>query len=301
MNALITGATGLVGRRLAPQFHPVSITTRSADRARKTFPSQDVSVVQWDYGSEDLNLNGIESPKAVINLMGESVAEGRWNDAKKKRMYDSRVVATRKLVEAIGRMETKPEVLISTSAVGFYGDHGDEQITEDHPNGTGFLAELSADWEAAAREVEKHGVRLVIVRIGIVLSTEGGALAALLPIFKLGGGGRLGSGKQFFPWIHIDDLVKLFCWAASNTSTSGIYNAAAPNPVTNKQFTKSLASAIHRPAFLPVPKFALKLALGEFADTLFDSQRVVPKRSIDEGFEFQFADLDSAFANLFAR
>ena len=300
-DVLITGATGLVGRQLVPKFERVAITTRDELRARTKFPDENkVSIIQWNYRDEPLDLSATMSPKAVINLMGESVAEGRWTDAKKKRMYDSRVVATRKLVQVIGEMETKPEVLVSTSAVGFYGDHGDGEITEVFPNGTGFLAELSNDWEMAAREVEQFGVRLVIVRIGVVLSLEGGALAALLPVFKMGGGGRLGSGTQFFPWIHIDDLVNLFAWVAENSSANGVYNATAPNPVTNKDFTRTLASALHRPAWFPVPKFALRLALGEFADSLFDSQRVVPAKALEQGFKFHYANLDSAFDHLFA-
>lgn len=299
-DVLITGATGLVGRQILPRFERAVITTRNATSARNKFPHDNVSIIQWNYDNEDLNLTNVAAPNAIINLMGESVAEGRWTTAKKKRMYDSRVIATEKLVQSIGNMETKPEVMVSTSAVGYYGDHGDNPITEHVSNGSGFLAELCVDWEAAAREVEKFGVRLVVIRIGIVLSTEGGALAALLPIFKLGGGGQLGSGQQFFPWIHIDDLVNLICWAVRSPDASGVYNATAPHPVTNKEFTKSLAAAIHRPAFLPVPKFALRLLKGEFAESLFESQNVVPSRALEQGFDFKFPRLDAAFANLFS-
>ena len=192
----------------------------------------------------------------------------------------------------------KPEVIVSASAVGYYGDTGDYEVNETQPAASDFLAETCKDWEQAASAAEEIGIRLCILRIGIVMARKGGALAEMLPVFRKGLGGRLGSGRQYFPWIHIDDLVSLINWALDNQSASGVYNAVAPNPVTNREFTRQLATTLGRPAFLPVPKFAIRLALGEFADSLFHSQRVVPAAALRDGFEFQFNELDECLTNL---
>ncbi len=295
---LITGGTGLVGRRLSEHLEEnVVVTSRNAEAAQKSLVNPQVEAIQWDYQSARPNLSSLRL-KAIVNLMGESVAKGRWTPEKKSRMHESRIRSTQLLIESVAALEPKPEVLVSASAVGFYADGGEQEITETGEMGTGYLADLAHAWEDAATQIESLGVRLVILRIGVVLSTDGGALAEMLPIFKSGFGGRLGSGKQYFPWVHIDDLVRLICWAIENDEVSGVYNATSPCPVTNSEFTKVLARAIRRPAFLPVPKFALKLTFGEFAESLYASQRVVPANAIQQGFEFRYPTLESALAHL---
>ncbi|MEM9413259.1 MAG: TIGR01777 family oxidoreductase, partial [Planctomycetota bacterium] len=279
-------------------FQHTHITTRNAKRASQKFDIDQTGFIEWSSVNEPLELPEEFACRAVVNLMGESVAEGRWTEEKKRRIRSSRVDGTKKLVEAIAKLKSKPEVMVSASAVGYYGDHADREITESTGRGSGFLAEVCGQWEAAAAPIAEMGIRLVFIRIGIVLSEQGGALEKMLPVFRMGGGGRLGDGKQFFPWIHIDDLVSLICWAVNTPSVSGVLNGAAPNPVTNAEFTRSLASTLHRPAVLPVPKFAVRLMLGEFADSLFDSQRVIPAAALSNGFEFQFPNLETALSDL---
>ena len=296
---LVTGGTGLVGKQLAKSHPNILVSSRNPDSARKKLAGHVTDVVPWTAGQEAVDLNPFEPIDAVVNLAGESVAEGRWSESKKKRIYDSRVVGTRKLVQSIKQMDRKPSVLISASAVGIYGNTGDHEVDETHASGTGFLADTCVDWEREAKAIEDAGIRLCILRIGIVMSLQGGALARMLPIFKSGLGGRLGNGRQYFPWIHIQDLVSMISWAIENENARGIYNATAPVPVTNREFTRQLSVALSRPAFLPVPAFALRLALGEFATSLFDSQKVVPQAAKRDGFKFRFNELDECLSNLF--
>ncbi len=295
---LVTGATGMVGNRLVTALDRVLITTRNPDSARGRFGDQIIAAIGWDPMHESLSLRQHEPIQTVVNLMGESIAEGRWTIAKKKRIRDSRVVGTNRLVDAIANMNIRPEVVISASAVGYYGDRGDEIVNEQTQPADGFLADVCREWEQATLPLVEMGVRLVTIRIAMVLARHGGALKSLLPIFKTGLAGRLGNGKQYFPWIHLDDLVGLILWAIHNESAQGVYNGSAPNPVTNREWTQRLAAALNRPAFIPVPAFAVRWALGEFADSLFDSQRVVPAAAIRDGFEFQFPTLDSCLADL---
>ena len=297
MSTLITGATGLVGTRLAKQIDSVVATSRNAESAKAKL-GDSVHVVQWKSVDQPLDLSGVPKTSSVVNLMGDSIAKGRWSDAKKKSIRESRVQGTEQLVDAVLKLDPLPEVFVSASAVGYYGSRGDEELTESSSKGTGFLADVCDEWEQATSRLKEAGVRTVIVRIGIVLAREGGALAEMLTPFKLGVGGPLGNGSQYFPWVHIDDLVGIILHSINNSNVSGVLNAAAPGIVTNKQWTAALAKQLHRPALLPVPKFALRLAIGEFADSLFFSQNVKPDAALAAGYQFKFSDLESALANL---
>lgn len=298
MTTLVTGATGLVGSQLVKRLDSVVVTSRNAARAKEKFGNIVQHVIGWSPTDEPLHLDEALPINSVVNLMGDSIAKGRWTEAKKKSMRNSRVLGTERLVDAILDLKQKPDVVVSASAVGFYGDRGDEPLFETSDRGDGFLADLSHDWEQATNRLTEAGIRTVLVRIGIVLSADGGALAEMMTPFKFGVGGPLGNGKHYFPWVHIDDLVGIILHAIRNNEVSGVLNAAAPGAVTNKQWTKQLASKLRRPAILPVPKFALRLLLGEFADSLFFSQNVKPKATIASGYEFQFENLEKALDDL---
>lgn len=234
----------------------------------------------------------------VIHLSGESVA-GRWNAEKKRRIRESRVVSTNNLAQALAGTEHKPQVFICASAIGVYGSRGDEMLAEDSPSGSGFLAEVTREWESATAPAVSAGIRVVNLRIGIVLARNGGALKAMLLPFRMGLGGRIGSGRQWWSWIHIEDLVAAVWHVMQARTVRGPVNLTASNPVTNSEFTKALAQALHRPAILPMPAFAARLALGEFADEgLLASARVVPRKLPESGFEFKYAGLDEALRAL---
>jgi uncharacterized protein (TIGR01777 family) len=233
----------------------------------------------------------------VIHLSGESVA-GRWTQAKKRRIRDSRVVSTCNLSQALASAEKKPAVFLCASAIGYYGNRGEEVLAEESPSGTGFLAEVSRQWEAATKPASDAGIRTVNLRIGIVLSRDGGALKQMLLPFRFGLGGRIGSGRQWWSWIHIDDLISAI-WHILQTQSVGPVNMTAPNPTTNAGFTRTLAATLHRPAMLPIPAFAARLAFGELADEgLLASARVEPKKLLASGFEFQFPELGAALSDL---
>lgn len=237
----------------------------------------------------------ISGCEALIHLAGESVA-GLWTPAKKRRIVESRVLGTRRLIEAINAAPTKPEALVSGSAIGFYGDGAEEELTETAPAGGGFLAETVQAWEAEAARAE--GVRLVFVRTAMVLGARGGALPLMSIPFRLGLGGRLGGGRQWMSWIHLEDIAQLFLFAAENLDVHGPLNGAAPWPVRNADFTRLLAQAVHRPAFLHVPAFVLRAFLGGFSAELLESKRVLPAAALDQGFGFKFPELGPALANL---
>jgi len=300
MKTLVTGGTGFVGKRLLSELNDSGVVTRNAAKTKARLPETVGEVLEWDVLSRTKEFGDTFDYGAVVNLMGESIADGRWTEDKKKRIRDSRILGTRNLVDSMINSGRLPEVLVSASAVGFYGDPGDDVVTEQYQGGDGFLPEVCQEWEAEAMKLAEHGVRVVLIRIGIVLGKEGGALEKMLPLFRWRLGGKLGDGQQWMPWIHVDDLVNLILWAIK-TDVSGPVNAVAPNPVRNKEFTQILASAVGRPAFLPAPKFGLRIALGEFADSLFFSQRVVPEKALTNGFNFQFGDLDSALADIVSR
>lgn len=300
MKILVTGATGLIGRKLCGSLsgegHTLVALSRSPETTRGLAADE---VHQWHPQSGPPPSQALSGIDAVVHLVGEPIVNRRWTDAQKELIRDSRVLSTRNLVAGLRSADSKPSALISGSAVGFYGNRGDEPLEESAEVGRGFMSEVCRDWENEAAAASELGVRVVQVRTGVVLAAEGGALKKMLPPFKLGVGGRLGSGRQWFPWIHIDDIVGIFRHAIFTTSMKAPANGVAPEAVTNAEFTKQLARALHRPAFLPVPELALRALMGEMADVLFDSQRVVPKAVLQAGYEFRYPVLARALEDLF--
>lgn len=300
MKALVTGATGFVGPRLLRLLDSPVVVSRSPELARRTVGNLAGPIFRWDPLREPLPAEALEGVDVVYHLAGESVAEGRWTAAQKARIRDSRVIGTRNLVQGLKQVERKPSVLVSASAVGYYGDRGDEELTEAASPADDFLGEVCVAWEREAMAAEQFGVRAVTARTGIVLGAGGGALGKMLTPFRLGAGGPLGSGKQWMPWVHVADLARLYVHAAETRSINGPMNAVAPNPVRNSEFTKALGRQLHRPAFMPAPYIGLRLLFGEFAQVLFASQRVIPKVAIDTGFVFQYPDIASALREILA-
>jgi len=298
MNFLLTGATGFIGKRLIrallDQGHFVSMFTRKVEER----DDRHVGQFFWDMKGP-APAEPFRDIDVVIHLAGEPVAQ-RWTDDVKRKIRESRVNGTRNLVEGISRLSKWPPVLISASATGYYGDRGEETLTESSMPGSGFLASICVEWEREADRAETIGLRLVKLRTGVVLGKDGGALAQMLPPFQLGAGGKLASGQQWMSWIHVDDLVALIVFAAENSSVGGPVNGTAPEPVRNSEFTAELASAIHRPAVLTMPAFALKLMYGEMADVLLGGQRVLPAAARAAGFSFRYPALQDALANIFA-
>ena len=300
MKILVTGATGLIGRKLCASLsgdgHILVALSRSPETTRGLAADE---VHKWQPLSGPPISQALSGIDAVVHLVGEPIVASRWTDAQKQLIRDSRVLSTRNLVAGLRSADSKPSALISGSAVGFYGNRGDELLEENAAAGRGFLSETCRDWENEAAAASDFGIRVVQVRTGVVLSAEGGALKKMLPPFKLGVGGRLGSGRQWFPWIHIDDIVGIFRHAIITSSMKGPANGVAPEAVTNAEFTKQLGRALQRPAFLPVPELALRALMGEMADVLFDSQRVVPKAVLQAGYEFGYPVLERALEDLF--
>ena len=299
MKILVTGATGLIGRSLCraltDESHTVAAVSRSAVKPQGLAVAE---VYRWDPQSGPLPQSALDGVDAVVNLAGEPLDARRWSDQQKRLIRDSRIITTRNLVEGLRSVDRKPAVLVSGSAVGFYGDRGDEQLEETAPAGHGFMSEVCEEWEREAARATELGVRVVQVRTGVVLSGEGGALQKMLAPFKLGLGGPLGSGKQWFPWIHIKDIVGIFRHAVLTATLAGPVNGVAPEPVTNREFTRELARALHRPGFLPVPEMALRVLMGEMSAVLFGSQRVVPKAALASGYEFHHPLLTQALTDL---
>ena len=291
MEVLMSGATGLLGTAMERALEAEGAVITRLVRGAAAGKNQ----IAWEPG-KPLTLSS--SFDAVIHLAGESVV-GRWTEAKKKRIRDSRVQGTTTLADAVARMEKKPRVMIAASAIGFYGDRGEEVLTENGASGTGFLAEVCRQWEAASEPAEKAGVRVVHIRTGVVLSQRGGALGQMLLPFRLGLGGRLGSGRQWMSWIHIDDQVDAVRFVLGNENVRGPVNFTAPNPVTNAEFTAALGKALSRPTIFPVPAFALRLSFGKMADeALLASARVLPERLLRSGYDFRFRELAPALENL---
>lgn len=293
---VVTGGTGFLGRALVAALgakgRDAVVVTR--DPARAALPAG-ARAVSWS----DLPA-AVDGADAVVNLAGETIAQ-RWTDAAKARIAASRAVAAGNVGAALRAAKRKPAVLVNASAVGFYGNRGDEELDEASPAGTGFLAETCLAWEEAARRAAPEGVRLVLPRIGIVLGEEGGALAKMLLPFRLGLGGPLGSGRQWMPWIHRDDLVSLLLAALDDPRYEGPVVAAAPNPVTMKEFAATLGRVLHRPALAPAPAFAIRAAMGEMASLVLDGQKARPARALGLGFRFRFERLEPALADLLAR
>ena len=299
MKLLMTGATGLVGkalcRSLKNEGHAIVALSRTPDPAR--VPQAD-AVFAWQPEAGMPPAAAFAGVDGVIHLAGESVAARRWDDEHKRRVRDSRVLGTRHLVEAMQSLAAPPKVFISASAVGFYGDRGDEVLDEDSPPGRGFLSEVCVEWEREAQRAAEFGARVTLLRIGVVLSPQGGALAQMLPIFRLGLAGKLGNGRQWFPWIHLDDVVGIIRFTLEH-SVSGPRNVAAPGIVTNAEFTDALAQALHRPAFFAAPAFGLKLVMGEMAAVVLASQRAVPQAALKAGYRFRYPELRPALAEIF--
>ena len=291
MRALVTGATGFIGRRLVRELDRPLILSRRPEEARKILGAAEVHA--WNPEEGPPPVEAFEGVEAIFHLAGDSVASGRWTAAKKARIRRSRVQGTANLVEGLRNLKSRPRVLVSASAVGYYGSRGDEVLEEASAPGTDFLAGVSVAWEAEAGRARELGLRVVTVRNGMVLGAGGGALARMLLPFKLGLGGRLGDGRHWMPWVHLDDVVGLMLDAAKS-EISGAMNAVAPEPVINQEFTRTLARVLHRPAVFPVPRFALALLFGELSTLLLASQRVVPRVAERAGYKFRFTSLEEA-------
>lgn len=307
MRVFITGATGVVGRRLIRRLikrgDQVVALSRQADAWEKV--GQDVTIVVGDPNESGEWQTTLAECDAVVNLAGAGIFDRRWNDEYKTVMRDSRLNTTNNVVTAMAKTDSKAKILVSPSAVGYYGAHGDEEITESSPHGDEFLARVCVQWEEAALAAQTHGVRVAIIRIGIVHDNLGGALAQLLLPFKLGLGGPIGMalnprdwGRQYWPWIHYADLCGIFLLALDNPDAKGPMNGTAPNPVTNKEFAKSLGRVLGRPAFAPMPTFALKVLLGQVAEVIATGQRVLPKKALELGYQFGFPEIEAALRDL---
>jgi len=293
MRILISGATGFIGRKLIDElirqdYHDIAILSTRPD----SISMNQVEVFPWNPMKGEIDVRCLDGVDVVINLAGESIASSRWSTERKERILQSRVRATKLLVDKIRGSGANPKKFISASAIGVYGNRGDELLDEKSSSGNGFLAEVCKRWELAALEQNIESMKAIIIRIGLVLDGNGGALEKMVRPFKLGLGGKLGSGNQYMSWIHLDDLVKIFIWAMQTPGVDGIYNGVAPHPVTNEEFTVKFGEAMRRPTILPVPSLALKLALGEMSSLLLEGQRVLPDRLIKSGFQFNYDQLD---------
>ncbi len=303
MRVLITGATGFVGkslaRRLKEEGHHLMIASRDPNSARSRLPQGDC-FFGWNPEIELPPQEAIAKAEAIINLAGEPIAAKRWSPEQRRRIYDSRVLGTRNLLRGILTLpgHSSPQVLISASAVGYYGDRGDEVLTEGSSPGSGFLSRVCRDWENEAAGEAILGMRVLLPRIGMVLGREGGALQKLLPLFRWGLGGPIGNGRQWVSWIHIDDLVSLLVSGLARKEMQGPMNAVAPEPVTNEKFSQELGRALHRPAFLRAPRVAMQLMLGEMSDVVLSSQRAVPEKAREWKFEFGYPTVDRALGHL---
>lgn len=299
MKILVTGATGFIGKELTKKLfnkgHDVVILTRDSNKAKKemSIPCQ---MFAWNPCANVPPRESFEGIQAIVHLAGESVAQDRWTKEKKARIFDSRIVGTRNLVEALQTFSSgSVRTFICASAIGLYGERGEEILDENAVEGAGFLSHVCTEWEKETTRLDS--LRCCVVRIGMVLG-KGGALHKMLPVFSLGLGGRIGSGSQWVSWIHIDDLTELLCFLIENENVSGVFNGVAPNACRNRDFVRALGKALRRPTLLPVPSFILRLVMGESAELAVTSQRVVPKRAQEAGFQFSYAEIENATQNV---
>ena len=300
MKILISGSSGLVGRALTAALeaggHDAVGLVRPDSRGARGGGG-----VAWDPGAGTIDRDSLEGFDAVVHLAGENIVSRRWSDEQKARIRDSRVGGTSLLAEALAALDRKPRAMVCASAAGYYGDRGSEILRDDAAPGAGFLADSTREWEEAARPAADAGIRVVNLRIGVALSARGGMLKRVLPIFRLGLGGRLGSGEQYMSWIEMDDLTRAIIWAVERDELAGGVNAASPNPATNADFTRALGAVLRRPAGLAVPEFALRLTQGEVTDAILSSVRMTPARLLRSGFEFDCPDIDSALRRILGR
>jgi len=299
---VITGATGFIGRRLSLElaeagYEVIALSRRGAE-AERILP-RITKVVQWDGATATEWSDQADGATAIVNLAGENIGAGRWTARRKQQILESRLNAGKAVTDAIRMAERKPSVLIQASGVGYYGDRGDEMLDEEASNGSGFLADVARQWEQSVLEVETLGVRLAAIRLGVVLGPNGGVMSRLIPPFRFFVGGHPGSGRQWLPWVHIDDVVRAVRFLIEQPGCEGPYNVTVPKPTVSKDFYSQLGKAMRRPAVFPMPAFALKLALGEMAtELLLPSTRVVPKKLTEAGFEFKFPDPTAAFSDI---
>ncbi len=295
MNILVTGASGLIGSELTSfliknKHHVLRLVRK---------PQAATGEIRWDPFSGILDMEALEGLDAVVHLAGENIASGRWTAEKLRRIRESRILGTRNLAQSLARLFDPPKVLVSISAIGYYGDRGEEKLDETSDAGKGFLASLCTDWEAATSPAVIRGIRVVTPRLGMVLSASGGSLGLMLPVFRMGIGGRIGSGRQYMSWIAMDDLVGIIDHAIRNESMNGPVNAVAPDPVTNREFTAIIARVLAKPAFFILPAFAARLAFGKMAsEVLLASARVFPERLKETGYTYQYPDLEGALRHL---
>ncbi|NBX68801.1 MAG: TIGR01777 family protein [Proteobacteria bacterium] len=301
MKILVTGGTGFVGRplvkKLAEANHQIVLLTRNPEAAKKSI-SAPMEVYGWEPETSTPPKEAYNGIDAIVHLAGESIAAGRWTAKQKKKILDSRVLSTRNLLKGAVEAGAKPKVIVSASAIGIYGDRGNQSLSETSAQGIGFLADVCRAWERETQYPGLESVRKVNLRIGIVLEKGGGALQKLLPLFKIGGGGPVGNGKQWMSWIHLSDLVEMIMYSLTHDTVSGATNAVAPNPSTNAEFSRALGKALHRPAFMPAPPFALKLAMGEMSELVLASQKVEAKKIESAGFVFKFPKIQEALDDI---
>lgn len=296
MRILLTGSHGLVGSALTPALVGDGHEVRPLVRYATGYGSHDI---EWSPERYSIAMSRIEGFDAVVHLAGESIAEGRWTDEKKQRIRDSRIQGTKLLAESLPTLKQPPKVFLCASAIGYYGNRGDEVLTEESAPGNDFLSRVCIEWEEATREAAEKGIRTANMRFGIILDKKGGALGKMLPPFRMGIGGRIGDGKQWMSWIALDDVVNAIRHALNTEALSGPVNYAAPNPVRNSEFTKTLGRALSRPTLFPIPAFGVRLAFGEMADALLlSSQRVQPTKLTASSFEFSYPTLAAALTHI---
>ncbi|GAW93505.1 NAD-dependent epimerase/dehydratase family protein [Calderihabitans maritimus] len=303
MKVLVTGGTGFIGTALCRYLHDrgdrVVVLSRDEKAARRHL-GNDLEVLSWDPAAGSMPAGALDGVEVVINLAGESIGEGRWTEVRKQRILNSRIRTTRVLVEAMGKVQERPRVLVSASAVGYYGPRGDEVLTEADPPGSDFLAKVCRAWEEEALKAEDLGLRVVLLRLGIVFGPGGGALARMVLPFHFFAGGPIGSGQQWVSWVHRDDVIEIIRLASADSSVSGPVNATAPQPVRMEELAKVIGKVLKRPSWLRVPGFALRLAFGEMADMLLTGQRVLPVKLQEKGYRFKYLVVEEALkASLF--